>query len=292
MPGGGVDGLAGHRRTRCRLARGDRLVGLVPGGVGGQDQGRDLTRRGPRGLDRGGAVGGDVLGRRRGLHPVRDRPRQPLDVGGQRSVVGDVIGGMLAHHVDHAGVRLAGVVQVGEAVGEAGTEVQQGRGRLARHAPVAVGRAGHHALEQAEHAAHAGHLVQRGDKMHLRRAWVGEANIDPAGQQGSDKALGAVHAMISRCRVGEVRERRAGGAKSHLVVRVASVSPERRTRQARAAPGDGSGAFDGAHASRLVVADRRDQFVARVHDEGAVACHGLADRLAAEQEKPPAVGAG
>ena len=49
----------------------------------------------------------------------------------------------------------ARVVQVGEAVGEARPAMQQRRGRLAGHARVAVGGAGHHALEQSEHAAHA-----------------------------------------------------------------------------------------------------------------------------------------
>src|SRR3546814_4225861 len=42
---------------------------------------------------------------------------------------------------------------------------------LVRHAPVAVGGAGHHAFEQAKHAAHARHLVERRDEMHLRGAF-------------------------------------------------------------------------------------------------------------------------
>ena len=84
--------------------------------------------------------------------------------------------------------RPARVVQVGEAVGEAGAEVQQRRGRLAGHARVAIGGAGHHALEQAEHAAHPGDRVERRDEMHLRRAGVGEADIDAPAGQGMDQA--------------------------------------------------------------------------------------------------------
>ena len=68
---------------------------------------------------------------------------------------------------------------------------------LAGHARVAVGRAGHHALEQAEHAAHAGDAVERGDEVHLRGAGIAEAGIDPAFQQRVHQAFGAVHSRWS-----------------------------------------------------------------------------------------------
>ena len=100
---------------------------------------------------------------------------------------------MLADDVDDAGMRLLGVVQIGKAVGEAGSEMQQGRGRRALHAEIAVGRTGHHALEQAEHAAHALDPVQRGDEMHLRGAWIGEADVDAARDQGPHQTFRTVH---------------------------------------------------------------------------------------------------
>ena len=50
--------------------------------------------------------------------------------------------------------------------------------RPAGHARVAVGRAGGDALEQREHRAHLGHVVERGDEVHLGRAGVGEAHVD------------------------------------------------------------------------------------------------------------------
>ena len=90
-------------------------------------------------------------------------------------------------------LRLLGVVQIGEAVGEAGTEMQQGRGRRALHAVVAVGGAGHHALEQAEHAAHALDPVERGDEMHLRGAGIGEADIHAARDQRPHQTFRTVH---------------------------------------------------------------------------------------------------
>ena len=61
---------------------------------------------------------------------MRERPGEALDVGGQRRVVVDVIDRVLADDVDDAGVCPLGVVQIGEPVGEAGTEMQQRRGRL------------------------------------------------------------------------------------------------------------------------------------------------------------------
>ena len=104
-----------------------------------------------------------------------------------------MVGGLVADDVDHRGVGTAGVVQVGEAVGEAGAAMEQGGGRAAGHAGVAVGGAGDDAFEQAEDAAHAGDAVERGDEVHFRCAGVGEARIDPVGEQGVHQAFGAVH---------------------------------------------------------------------------------------------------
>jgi hypothetical protein len=62
---------------------------------------------------------------------------------------------MFADDVDDARARLLRVVQVGQAIGQARAQVQQRRRRALGHAVVAVGRAGDHTLEQAEHATHA-----------------------------------------------------------------------------------------------------------------------------------------
>ena len=120
-------------------------------------------------------------------------PGRALDIGGQGRVIFDVIGGMLADDIDDAGFRLLGVVQIGQAVGQTGGQMQQGGGRLAQHAVIAVRSAGDHALEQPQHAAHAGHLVQGGDEMHLGGAGVGEADVDVTSDQGAHKAFGAIH---------------------------------------------------------------------------------------------------
>ena len=100
---------------------------------------------------------------------------------------------MLADDVDDAGMGFLGVVQIGKSVGKAGSEVQQRRCRCALHAEIAVGRARHHAFEQAEHATHALDPVQRGDKMHLRGAWIGETDVNAARDQGPHQTFRTVH---------------------------------------------------------------------------------------------------
>ena len=74
-----------------------------------------------------------------------------------------------------------------------GPEMQQRRGRRALHAEIAVGRPRHHALEQAEHAAHALDAIQRCDEVHLRGAGIGEADVDPARDQGPHQTFRTVH---------------------------------------------------------------------------------------------------
>ena len=71
--------------------------------------------------------------------------------------------------------------------------MEERRCRLVAHPVIAVCGAGHDALEQAEHAAHAVDPVERGDKMHLRRARVGKTHLDPAADQRAHQAFRAVH---------------------------------------------------------------------------------------------------
>ena len=176
-----------------------RAVGRVPGGVCGEHQGGNPAGGGTRGLHGACAVACYVTRTPGGAHPVRHGPGQPLDVGGERRVVPDVVARMLADDVDDARLRLPRVVQVGQAIGQPGPEVQQCCGGLAGHAVVAVRGAGDHAFEQAQLAAHALHLVQRCDEGHLGRAGIGEADLDLAGNQRANQAFGSDH---GRCDFG------------------------------------------------------------------------------------------
>jgi len=90
------------------------------------------------------------------------------------------------------------VVEIGDAVAETGAEVEQRRGRPVGHPPVAIGRAGGDALEQREHRPHARLVVERGDEVHLGRARVREADVDPGVDQGADQGVRAVPWFVSR----------------------------------------------------------------------------------------------
>ena len=215
----------GGGRTR-RRHRGD-AAGFVPGRVGGRISVATRPRRGPGLGDRPGAVAGHRGRVARGPHPVRHGSRDALDVGGERRVMGDVIGRVLAHDVDDRRVGLLRVVQVGEPVAEAGAGVQQGGRRLPGHAAIAVRGAGHHALEQAQHAPHAVDAIQRRAEMHLRGAGIGEAGIDAARQQRPRQALGPVHGAGFSSRPG------SGDSGTSRSATAAST----RRRRARAPPG-------------------------------------------------------
>ena len=146
------------------------MIRRVPGRVRREDQRGNAARRSPRRLDGARGVTRDRAGALRLADPRRDRAGEADDVGRQQRVVLQVVGRVIADDVDDRRRRAPRVVQVGEAVGESRAEVQQRDRRLAGHAPVTVRGAGHHALEQAQHRAHAAHRVQRGDEVHFRGA--------------------------------------------------------------------------------------------------------------------------
>ena len=189
---------------RSRVRRDPRALGnrqrfgnpaaVAPRRVGGQDQGGNPAGRGHRRLHRGGPIDTDAIRRFAAPHPVRHGPGEPLGVVGERRVVGSVPGRVVADDVHHRGVGAPRVVDVGGAVREPGSAMEQRRGRPSRHARVTVGASGHHRLREAEHATHAGDLVERRDEVHLRRAGVGEAGIDAAREQRANQAFGSIHA--------------------------------------------------------------------------------------------------
>ena len=84
---------------------------------------------------------------------------------------------VLTDNVDDAGARLLRVMQIGQTIAQPRPQMQQRCRRLAGHAVVTIGRSGHHALEQPENATHTLHAIQRGYKMHLRCAGIGETHI-------------------------------------------------------------------------------------------------------------------
>ena len=136
---------------------------------------------------------------RRGGDVARHGAGQRLDVGRERRVGAPVPGGVVADEVDDRRVGPAGVVQVGDAVGEAGTEMQQRQRRPAGDPAVAVGGAGDDALEQAEDAAHAGD-AGRGRPTSSISVVPGLAKhtSTPSADRGPQGELGSVHRHRSR----------------------------------------------------------------------------------------------
>ena len=201
---------------------------LGPTGPGDSSQhtsaGRISVATWPGGAEGGGHGVGGVRATSSGVGRSTPRtsraPGDGVDVGLRAGRRTGVVGGVVADDVDHRRVGPAGVVQVGQAVAEAGAEVQQHRGRAAGHAGVAVGRAGGDALEQGEHAAHLRHVVERGDEVHLRGAGVHEADVDPGVDEGADQGLCAVHgclAWMGRWTGGSVRRVGRGSGQSKTV---------------------------------------------------------------------------
>ena len=187
---------APRRREFGHPGRPGRAV--LPRHVRGQYQRRDLPGRLQRGGDRVRGILRQLLAGLRRMHPVRHGLGDGGDVRGERGVVLQVIGGVIADDVDDRDVAAFGVVQIREAVAESRPQVQQRGGGLARDARIAVCRAGHHAFEQAQHASHAGHAVQRRDEVHLRGAGIREADFHAGIQQRAQQGFGSVHVVVLR----------------------------------------------------------------------------------------------
>ena len=187
-----VDCRPGRKRIRLHRAR-----TFAPGRVGARNQRGNAAQAAAMaaqaGADGVGAVLGQAVACGTGFDPAGIIARQGLDVGSQRRVESDVVMRMVADDIDHRRIRAAGVVQIGDAVGQARSEMQQGRRGFAGHSADAVGGAGADAFEQGEHRFHARHAVERLHQMHFGSAGIGDAEFDAAIGQGFDQGLGAVH---------------------------------------------------------------------------------------------------
>ena len=123
---------------------------------------------------------------------MRHGRRHAFDVGGQRGVVGDVIGGVLADDVDDARVAFLALCRLASPLARPGprcSRVEAGHpacGSSRRPRPSPRPRTG-----PARSACR--HLVQRGDEMHLRSARIGEADVHTPRNQGAHQAFGPIH---------------------------------------------------------------------------------------------------
>ena len=176
--GGLVDRLGGRDR-RHRFRQGGRgAVGLQPRRVGRQDQRRDLSRILQRRLHGERPVCGDSPGARRRMHPTGDRPGKTTNVRRKRRVILRVVRRVVTDDIDDRGPCAARVVEIGEAVRQSWSQMQQGSGRHLRHAAVTIGHPGHGAFEKPEHGPHALDPVEGRYKMHFRGAGIAETDVD------------------------------------------------------------------------------------------------------------------
>ena len=165
---------------------------LAPRRIARQNQGRDARRR-QRGLDRRFRCRGNVVRPFDPPQPVGHRRSQALDVGCQRRIERKMVGGMVADDIDHRNAGAPGIVQVGEPVCQSRPRMKQRRGRAAGHPRVTIGSACHHALEKPQHATHVRPAIESRNKMHFRRARVGEADVDVIGQKHIAQNISTVH---------------------------------------------------------------------------------------------------
>ena len=124
-----------------------------------------------------------------------------------------MIGGVIAHHVHYRTQCLACVMQIGHAIREPRPQMEQGARRFARHARIAIGRAGDHAFEQGQDRLHAGDLIDRLHQLHFRGAGIRKTNLDATADQGFDQGVGAIHEVISPPIASVTRVRRGSSPK-------------------------------------------------------------------------------
>jgi hypothetical protein len=80
--------------------------------------------------------------------------------------------------------RTAGVVQIGEAIGQPRPQMEKRRGGLPRDAAITVGRTDRDTFKQAKHRPQPLYAVEGCNQMHFRGAGIGETGIDAAIDQG------------------------------------------------------------------------------------------------------------
>ena len=113
--------------------------------------------------------------------------------------MGEVPTRLIPDQVDERRSSAAGVMKVGDAVGEARAQVQQGEGRLAAHSPVSVRRPGADPLEEAQDGSDLRYAVERRHQGHLGGSGIGEADLYASLCGGSQDALGSCHGVSFRC---------------------------------------------------------------------------------------------
>ncbi len=84
-------------------------------------------------------------------------------------------------------------MQIGQAVGEPRTKMEQGGSRLSGHACIAVGRTGGDVLMEGKHAAHALDPIESRDEVHFGGPGIGKTDGHVTTDEGANEAFRTVH---------------------------------------------------------------------------------------------------
>jgi hypothetical protein len=106
-------------------------------------------------------------------------------------------GGLVTDDIYHFCICPAGIVQVGDTVGETWSAVKQRYCRFPRHPRITVSTTGDNGLGHSEYAAHALNPIKSNDEMYFRGAGIGKANFNIGGNKGANQAFCAVHAILT-----------------------------------------------------------------------------------------------
>lgn len=105
--------------------------------------------------------------------------------------------GMVGDPVDDGRPCTPGIVQVCNAVGKAGPEMQERRGGPSRHARPSISGAGANTFKQPKNDTHSGHAVKRHDNRHLGGAGICEAHLHTRSNRRLDQTLRTCAHMFS-----------------------------------------------------------------------------------------------
>src|SRR6478736_331959 len=127
------------------------------------------------------------------MYPRRYRPGKSVNIRCERRVILRMIGSVVTDDIDDRRPRATCVVEIGEPVGQARPQMQQGSGRLLSHATVAIRHSGYRTFEKTEHDSHSLDPVERRHEMHFRRAGIAETDFNARPDKRSQKTFRAVH---------------------------------------------------------------------------------------------------
>ena len=180
----------GRRRRDAGACPSDR-----PGAVGRQDQRRTPGRR-TRGLHTPALACSTSSATSPGRTQWRHRPRQASMSLVSGASCWQMVGGMVADDVDHRRARAPRVVHVGKAVGSPAPRCSSVAAGLSAIRRVAIGGAGHHALEQARarSASAACGRARRRTAFRTCRGW--RSRRRPHWPAACRTAIGSVHRML------------------------------------------------------------------------------------------------